>query len=569
MSKHSSTLTLALALALTLGVPALAAPQAFADREPPRTTPASGDSTTRDPLDRSPTTEAEAIRVARDTEVGRRLISEFPGVSTSAAREEAGADWEVRFFFEGQVEGLVLVEAIGARVREQWTGDQVAWTMARGYPGAFGRTLNAPWVWIPLCAIFVLGLFDWRRPARVAHLDLLFLTAGLGLSHYFFNRGEIGLSVPLVYPVLLWLFGRMAWLGFNRGGRNASGGLNPWLPPGVLAVAALFLVGVRIAFNVADSNVIDVGYAGVIGGDLISSGQTLYGNFPESIANGDTYGPVSYFAYVPFELLFPWQGSWDDLPAAHAASVFFDLATMAALFLLARRLFPAQRGQHSKGNAVGAALVFAWAACPYTAFALESNTNDSLVALAVVAILLAATSPSLRGVMVALASATKLAPLALIPMFANGPSDREDTRSAARGRGLPDPRELAGYTAGLGLGLAVVFAHAFISPGPVEVFERTIGNQIGRESPFSIWGQVAGLAPLQVLVAVAVAAFAVWSAFRPRLRDPVVLAALAAAVLIGVQLTFSHWFYLYLPWFLGAVFIALLARDRLDDEAVR
>ena len=34
--------------------------------------------------------------------------------------------------------------------------------MARGYPGAFGRMINAPYIWLPLCAIFV------ARPARLA-----------------------------------------------------------------------------------------------------------------------------------------------------------------------------------------------------------------------------------------------------------------------------------------------------------------------------------------------------------------------------------------------------------------
>ena len=80
---------------------------------------------------------------------------------------------------------------------------------------------------------------------------------------------------------------------------------------------------------------IDVGYAGVIGADKISDGEPLYGDFPEDNSHGDTYGPLAYYAYQPFEQLFPWTGSWDDLPAAHAASIFFDLAT-AALLLLAR-----------------------------------------------------------------------------------------------------------------------------------------------------------------------------------------------------------------------------------------
>ena len=87
--------------------------------------------------------------------------------------------------------------------------------MARGYEGAFGRTLNAPWIWLPLCAIFLVGLFDWRRPLRIAHLDLLVIVAGFGLSHYFFNRGEIGLSVPLAYPALLYLMARMLWVAFR------------------------------------------------------------------------------------------------------------------------------------------------------------------------------------------------------------------------------------------------------------------------------------------------------------------------------------------------------------------
>ncbi|MFM9042958.1 MAG: hypothetical protein ACKOPI_02240, partial [bacterium] len=234
------------------------------------------------------TTEVQALDAAESSSVGRETLRDHPRASVSASRKEDGADWEVRFFVGERVEALVIVDPVGATVREEWTGGQVAWTMARGYSGAFGRTLNAPWVWIPLCLIFFCGLFDWRRPFRVAHLDLLALTAGLGLSHYFFNLGRIDISVPLVYPVLVWLLARMIWLGTSRGGRDPRGGLEPSIPAGVLAIAALFLIGVRIAFNMADSNVIDVGYAGVIGGDLISSGRTLSANFPINSANGDT-----------------------------------------------------------------------------------------------------------------------------------------------------------------------------------------------------------------------------------------------------------------------------------------
>jgi 4-hydroxy-tetrahydrodipicolinate synthase len=64
------------------------------------------------------------------------------------------------------------------------------------------------------------------------------------------------------------------------------------------------------------------------------------------------------------------------------------------------------------------ALAYAWAAFPFTLFALESNSNDTLVAVMVLAAVLAATyrsklaSPA-RGAFAALAGLTKFAPLAL------------------------------------------------------------------------------------------------------------------------------------------------------------
>ena len=48
------------------------------------------------------------------------------------------------FFRDGDEVVQVQVDDRSGAVLEQWSGDQVAWTMARGYPGAFGRKLNAP-----------------------------------------------------------------------------------------------------------------------------------------------------------------------------------------------------------------------------------------------------------------------------------------------------------------------------------------------------------------------------------------------------------------------------------------
>ncbi len=126
--------------------------------------------------------------------------------------------WQVSFFSRGGKKeiGQVIIDDASGRVLEQWTGFQVAWTMARGYPGAFGRHVNALYVWLPLCALFLLPFINPRRPFSLLHLDLLVLLS-FSLSLAFFNHGRIYASTPLVYPPLLYLLGRMLWL--SRPGR--------------------------------------------------------------------------------------------------------------------------------------------------------------------------------------------------------------------------------------------------------------------------------------------------------------------------------------------------------------
>jgi hypothetical protein len=483
--------------------------------------------------------EREAIEIA-DADPKVRAERAANGELSPAAVMENG-DWKVDYFSDDRDLAQVIVDDQTGVVRESWTGYQVAWKMARGYEGAFGRKLNAPYVWLPLCAIFLLGLADWRRPLRLANLDLLVLLS-FGLSHLFFNRADIGLSVPLAYPPLLYLFARLLWIGF----RGSGSGLRPVWPANWLLIAALFLVGFRGGLNVVDSNVIDVGYSGVIGADRITHGEPVYGNFPSDNPSGDTYGPANYYAYVPFELALPWGGSWDDLPAAHAAALFFDLLAFAALLLLGRRLRPG-----AEGRLLGAALGFGWAAYPYTAFALESNANDSLVAALLLLTLLVAGRPAARGGMLALASLTKFAPLALLPLMA--------TYRSARG-------SVTIFLAGFATVAAVVILQTVIDPGLGTFWDRTIGFQAGRDSPFSVWGQSPSLEPLQTAIKLGVAALAAAVAFVPARKSLVQLAALAAALLIGVQLTVEHWFYLYIPWFFPLALVALLAIRRPEPS---
>ena len=498
-------------------------------------------------------TQQKAIELAKQDPKAIAELKAHPNLSPSASKNDSTGAWEVGFFNGSDEVVQVVIDPVTGNVDESWTGYQVAWHMARGYPGAFGRMVNAPWVWLPLCGIFVLGLLDWRRPFRLAHLDLLVIVAGFGLSHYFFNRGNIGLSVPLAYPPLLYLLARALWLGFRR---KPGTGLRPTMPIAVLAVMTVVLIAGRITLNVVDSNVIDVGYSGVIGADRIADRKPIYDNFPSDDQSGDTYGPVAYYAYVPFEQALPWSGTWDDLPAAHAASIFFDLATMGALFLLGRRF---RRGR--RGTELGILLCFAWAACPYTAYALESNTNDALVSLGLAATLLCLTSPIPRGITLGLTSMTKFAPLALGPLFATYGATNTTGGHKHRRRTIVRQyaKVIVPFTIAFALTVLAVCFQALENPGLSTFWHRTIAEQGGRDSPFSVWGQDHSLGWLQAAVKAAVVGLALLVAFRPRRRDHITVAALGAAVMIAMQLTIDHWFYLYIPWFLPFLLIALLA----------
>ncbi|MEX0973444.1 MAG: hypothetical protein WDZ46_09350 [Solirubrobacterales bacterium] len=487
------------------------------------------------------------------------------GLTHSASMVEGR--WEVAYFdADNEQVALVVVDPASGEVRESWTGHQVLWKMARGYEGSFGHKLNAPYVFLPLCALFLIGLVDWRRPWRLATLDLLVLL-GFGVSHYFFNRGEIGVSVPLQYPALLYLLGRALWIGLR--GRGA--GIRPVWPAAWLLVAALFLIGFRVGLNISDSGAIDVGYAGVVGADRVSHAEPLYDNFPADVSQGDTYGPVNYLAYVPFELVWPWQGSWDDLPAAHGAAVFFDLLAFALLIWLGLRIRPGPAGR-----VLAATLAFGWAAYPYTAFALESNSNDTLVGALLLAVLLTLARPATRGALAALASLTKFAPLLLAPMLATyrpgGRGHDEQTQfgeSAAPHRATAPRRAIATFTLAFTATIALLMLWPAIDPGLQTVYDRTIAYQSDRDSPFSIWGQLPGLGPLRTALLAATILMAFAFAVRPRKKSLQQVAALGAALLIMLQLTAQHWFYLYIVWFYPLLLVAFSSSPRTGRQEVR
>jgi hypothetical protein len=483
----------------------------------------------------------EAVARAGATEAVRDELAETPGATPTAFIR--GDRWQVNYTAGGETVALVIVDSEG-NVDEAWRDQQVDTPLARGYPGAVAQKVNAPYVWLPLCLLFIAPFFDPRRPLRLVHLDLL-VVLGLGLSLFFFNRAEIDASVALTYPVLGYFVIRMLVAGLWP--RARSGPLIPVSSTRLLLIGLIGLLAGRIVLNVVDSHVIDVGVAGVIGADHITNGQALYeGSFSPGIdLRGDVYGPANYLAYVPFELVFPWHGTWDDVPAAHAAAIAFDLLCVAGLFLLGRRL---RAG--AEGEALGLGLAFAWAACPWTLYAMNANANDALIGALGIGALLALASPAARGVMVALAAAAKFGSAALAPLFATGDGERR-WRSALI------------FTVAFVAVCAAVILPFLPDGGLREFYDRNLGYQATRGSPFSVWGLAPSLHFLQAPFRVVVVALAIAVAFFPRFKTPVQVAALACAVTIAIQLTATHWFYFYVVWFLPFALVASFASQRL------
>ena len=497
-----------------------------------------------------PVSPREAVRIADRTPQVRSERSRHPDLRPDNITLFKGSgNWGISYLSGRDKLADITVDGRTGKVVEAWQGTQAAWVMARGHHGYFGERFDAWYIWLPLCLLFVAPFFDPRRPFRMLHLDLLVLVGGFGVSHFFFNKGDIGTSVPLVYPVLAYLLVRMLVAGFRP--RRTRERLVPFAPAAFFVIAILALVGFRVGLDLADGKVGDVGYASAVGAWRIDHGQPLYVDSGEDDQHFDTYGPVNYLAYYPFtKVLPPSQQEVNepddyDLPAARAATLAFDLLTVLGLFLLGGRL----RGGR-EGRMLGLALAYGWVTYPYTLFPLMSNTNDTLVSMLVVFALLAITSAPARGALTALAAAAKFAPIALAPLFATG-------------RGESRTRSWTWFSiAFAAIVLALVLPFIPEKGGFDTFWSQTVGFQFTRESPFSIWGQNPGLDGLLTFVKLGAAALAVAVAFVPRRRSTAQVAALGAAVLIATQVVAIHWFYLYIDWFLPFALVALFCEYR-------
>jgi Glycosyltransferase family 87 len=390
--------------------------------------------------------------------------------------------------------GLGVLAAL-VPVRHGFVPEGGGWFAPAVVGGAF--TLHPLLVAVPWAACFVLGLFDWRRPWRVEHLDLLALAGFFPVAMLLSDDvSEAGLG--LAAGCLCWLFSRML-----------GGALGVWRMPELrpsissrrLGLAVLVLLLVRVA-SVAAGDISDVGQASSLGAWRLLHGLHLYGvaswQWPDGHAIGhpDSYGPFAYYAYIPFAAVFPPAATWlAAVLATLAPAVCFDAATLAGLYRLGRRL---------GGRPLARAFVFAYLLYPFPDLSLMAETNDALIAaLCVWTIVAAAERPAARGLLMAAAALTKFLPVLLALQFLG----------VRRGRSR--------YALTLAAALAAMLAWPLITSGPAQFLHSTFGYQLLRRGggvQFSIWTYLPHVA---VVARPMLAAGLVLVALSPMLRPPV------------------------------------------------
>ena len=511
-------------------------------------------------LDYPSLTEEEAVKLALADERVQAELSKHGPYSRDAEYEDG--EWTVHFYVDesGLVGGSPWgqdrkeVARVGVDdetwdVKYAWVGDQVGWAMARGQEGAYGKQANYFYIWGPLALVFALAFVRTDRLFSLRNLDVVALLSFL-ISHSFFREGVVFEAVLLWYPPLIYLFFRTLLMGFGIGERvQKTANLPTWLLMTLAGLAGGLVLGLNL-----DSRVIDVGYAGVVGADLILDGTIPYGNMPADVGTGDTYGPLNYLLYVPFVLIFGFSGEWDFLPAAHALTAFAFVGGALAMFITGWRL---------SGAKGAAALTLAWAAFPYTLYSANNNTNDLVVAAISAIGLAAASSPLGRGASIAAGFALKLYPIILAPLWMMHDGVKR--------------RPIVDFVLG-GVGVFLLTFWVVLLEGrPLEAarlfYEKTIAFQGVRETPWTIFSQVPALGIIQqpLLAGIIVLAFIV--AMWPRRRTIRRLAAFSAALIIGFELTTNYWFYPYVTWFEPFVFVALLPatnpKSPLDGEGVQ
>ncbi len=469
-------------------------------------------------------TAPEAERAAlHDARVQTALTGGFTRVRTMPLDESTARV----SFFDGP--RAVAEVAVGSDGRVQ------AVTEHDGKPRVGSDVGQSPPMLIGLVALFLAATL--RLPLRRReNLDAVALAA-ITVPIVLLNERFLEWSVLATAILLVYLAWRCLAVAAGRAGAHTPGRpVMESLPRRAAAMIAGAAALALVLLSIPGGLVSDVGFASLAGATTVLDGSLPYGNLSlGELVHGDTYPLLAYLAYVPAALASPVHDGFDGLEGALYVATAFALLGALALARLG-----------------GARLAIAFVAFPPVMIAASSGSSDVVAAAFVAGALALGARAGASTAALAVAGWVKLGPLALVPLWVARYRDRGVARAVAAAAAVT----------------AVLAAAVLALGGPAGFTDmaHALSFQSERGSPMSLWGLVnlpAAQIAFQaaVLTGIALAAVAVWRD-RTLAADPRRMAALAAAVLLGVQLAANHWSATYLAWVFPLVAVALLSDRR-------
>jgi len=318
-------------------------------------------------------------------------------------------------------------------------------------------------------------------------------------------------------------------------------------PAARMRTLRLLVLATVLAFamiTLTSSGYTDVAAASLQGATELLHGVLPYGHITLAF-HGDTYPLLDYLLYVPGALWLPVTNPLSDLTGALAVTMAASLLAGAALYLIGgQREIPADESE-SRGER-RLRLTLAWFAFAPVLLAASGGANDLLVAACLAWMLALRTRTGSSLLALAMGVWVKLVPLVLVAIWV--PYRRRDLLRSCAGA-------LALSAALIALMIALGGA------GSLAAMVRAMSFQFQRGSFFAPW-YTFDVRWLQPLAQAGVLALALAAVLRIRVEgsiraDVVRLSALAAALLMALQLSANYWTWSYLPWVFPLLAVAL------------
>jgi len=333
-------------------------------------------------------------------------------------------------------------------------------------------------------------------------------------------------------------------------------GWDPGLRVRWMRIALVVLALVIVMVGVGSPSAVDVLYAAMEGATRLIHGWLPYGHMPPGIVHGDTYPILTYALYAPLAALAPVNSTWDSVDAGLAVAAMAALAGGWAVFRTDAG--PRRRGGQSRSivqEEAGLRAALAWLTFPPLLAVISTGTTDVVLAAMVAGALLLWRRPTACSAMLAAAGWFKLAPFALLPVCL----------APLRGRRLAAAVTAIGAVSAPLVGLLLVLGGAH----GLEAMLHAMSYQFSRGAEQSIWGalRIEALQPIgqACVLGLITAAVVRLQQARELTRDRARMAALATAILIGLQLAADYWAFLYLVWIAPALCASLLADQQTRE----